>query len=84
MAPQDSARGGIHGGQHADIAQGVEQARLVVATRAVKKGGAGLGEADKFVVVVDMADFIGEDGPHGGGEGKEEEEEEGKWAPKGQ
>jgi hypothetical protein len=77
LPPQHLPAARVHGADHADIAQRVQQAGAVVAARAVEEGGVAVREPEELVVVVGVADLVEEDGVGGLGEQGEEGEEGG-------
>jgi hypothetical protein len=74
LPPYDCAATGVDGAENADVAEGVEERRLVFAPRAVEEGSFALRDAEELVVVVKVADFVLEDGLDADGEGSEEDE----------
>jgi hypothetical protein len=67
LAPDDRTVAGVHSADNADVAECVEEARLILLAWSMEEGGFDLGDADERVVKVDLTDFILKDG---GAEGR--------------
>jgi hypothetical protein len=73
LTPDNLTVAGVDGADKADVAESVEEARLILLSRAMEEGGFDLGDAEERVVEIDLADLVLEDC---GAEGREPQEEQ--------